>query len=90
MRKFYAMEYMSSDEKCTYGQAGKNGRHNLAVNIRAFSTKKERDDFIDWNHADAITYSQLHTTARAITKKEFYSWFDELNIDGFFDYPNNI
>lgn len=89
MRKFYAIEYLSSNENCTYGQAGKNGRHNLAVNIRAFNTKKERDNFTDCHHADAIIYSRLYTTARAMTKKEFYDWFDELNIDGFFDYPNN-
>ena len=90
MRKFYAIEYMNQNKNCTYGQAGKNGRYNLAVDIRAFTSKKERDNFVNFHRTDAITYSRLYTTARAWAKKAFYERFNELNVEGFFDYPNNI
>jgi len=83
IKKFYAVNFWSSNHGCTCGQAGKNGRFGLACDIKIFLTKKERDNFVDnTSNSQSFKYCDLYKTSKNLSKSEFYAWLSEQPIHG--------
>ena len=55
----------------------------MACDVKVFSSKKERNTFVDENsNSEVFKYSELPRISRNITKREFYDWLDQQQICG--------
>ena len=74
--KFYAIQYMSG-ESTTIGEPNKlTGRMSIAANFRVFSSRSDRDHFVEKGTFEPIKAADVRGKCLGETVAEMQEYFD--------------